>query len=80
MEGINYPSEKDYWKKIEKNDAITVINVLYVKKKEEKIYPAYISKHYSKCEKQVIYSRMHDKEKWHYLAITRLPALLRRIE
>ena len=36
MEGINYPSEKDYWKKIEKNDAITVINVLYVKKKKKK--------------------------------------------
>ena len=51
-EGINYPSEKGDWKKIEKNNVTIPFNVLYAKK--EKIYPAYVLKHNSYCEKQVI--------------------------
>ena len=43
LEGINFTSEKDDWKKIETNDLIIALNVLYAKK--EKIYSAYISKH-----------------------------------
>ena len=35
-EGINFPSEKDDWKKIEKNNVTVTLNVLYAKK--EKIY------------------------------------------
>ena len=37
-EGINFPSEIDDGKKIEKNNLIIAPNVLYTKK--EKIYPA----------------------------------------
>ena len=37
MEGINYLSEKDGWKKIEKNNAIIVPNVSYVKKEKKHI-------------------------------------------
>ena len=51
-EGINFPLEKDDSKKIEKNNLTVPLNVLYVKK--EKIYPAYVSKHNSNSEKQVI--------------------------
>ena len=51
-EGINYPSEKNDWKKFEKNVVKIALNVLCVKK--EKIYPSYVSKHNSNCEKQVI--------------------------
>ena len=36
----------------EKNNVKTALNVLYAKKK--KIYPAYVSKLYPNCEKQVI--------------------------
>ena len=36
----------------EKNNLIIALNVLYAKK--EKIYPAYVSKHNSNREKQVI--------------------------
>ena len=50
--GINFPSEKDNWKKIEKDNITIAINILYAKK--EKIYPAYDSKHNSNREKQVI--------------------------
>ena len=47
-EGINFPSEKDDWKKFEKNNLRIALNILYAKK--EKIYPAYISSR----EEQVI--------------------------
>ena len=30
---INFPSEKDNWKKLEKNDVLIALNVLYTKKK-----------------------------------------------
>ena len=46
---ITFPSEKDDWKKIEKNNVTIGLNVFYAKK--EKIYPAYVSKHNSNREK-----------------------------
>ena len=52
-EGINFPSEKDDWKKFEKNNVTIALNVLYAKK--EKIYPAYVSKHNANREKQVTF-------------------------
>ena len=33
-EGINFPSEKDDWKKFEKNNVTVAINVLYAKKRK----------------------------------------------
>ena len=78
LEGINFPSEKDDWKKIEKNNVTIALNVLYAKK--EKIYPTYISKHNSNREKQVILLMISNGEKlWHYLAVKNLSALLRGI-
>ena len=48
-EGINFLSEKDDWKKFEKNNLPIAFKVLYAKK--EKIYPVYVSKHVSNHEK-----------------------------
>ena len=31
-EGITFPSEKDYWKRLEKNNVATDLNILYAKK------------------------------------------------
>ena len=31
---INFPSEKDNWKKLEKNDVLIALNVLYTKKEK----------------------------------------------
>ena len=31
---INFPSEKDDWKKLEKNDVLIALNVLYTKKEK----------------------------------------------
>ena len=50
--GTNFSWEKDDWKKNEKYNVTIALNILYAKK--EKIYPAYVSKHNSNLEKQVI--------------------------
>ena len=51
-ENINFLSEKDDWKKIEKNNATIALNVLHTKK--EKIYLPYASKKNSNRQKHVI--------------------------
>ena len=43
-EGINFPSEKDDWKKIQKSNRTIVLNVFYPKKST---YATYVSKHNS---------------------------------
>ena len=60
-EGINFPSEKDDWKKFEKNNLTIALNVLYAKR--EKIYPAHVSKHNSNREKQVILLMIANRDK-----------------
>ena len=47
--------------------------------KREKIYSAFVSKHNSNREKQVIHLMISNGEKWHYLAVKKLSALLRGI-
>ena len=51
-EGINVPSEKDDWKKFEKNNLTIALNVLYAKK--GKNISCLCFKHNSNHEKQVI--------------------------
>ena len=78
QEGINFPSEKDDCKKLEKkNLTVALLYVLFAKK--EKIYPAYVSKHNSNRERQIILLMIPNGEGWHYLAVKRLSALLSRI-
>ena len=48
------------------------LNILYVPYNSEQIRPAYISKHNSTCENQVILLMITDNEKWHYLAVKKL--------
>ena len=43
-EGIHFPSEKDDWRKIEKN------LLMFCLQKKEKMYPGYFLKHNSNCE------------------------------
>ena len=59
-EGINHPSEKGDRKKCEKNNVKMAFHIFYAKK--EKIYPFYISKHHSNCEKQVILLIISNRE------------------
>ena len=75
--GINFPSEKNDWTNFEKNDWTIGLNVLYAKK--QNTYSAYVSKHISNCEKQVILLMILNGEGWHYLAVKKLLVLLRGI-
>ena len=52
-EGVNFPSQKVGWKKVEKNNITIALNLLYAK--TEKIYSAYVSKHNSNCKKLFLY-------------------------
>ena len=77
--GINYLSKIDDQETFEKNNPTSALNIFYVKEKE--IYPAYISKHNSTCEKQLILLMIPniEKEGWHYLAVKKLSPLLHRV-
>ena len=84
-EGVNFPSENDDWKKIEKINVTTALYVLYAKK-EKNIYPAYASKHSSHRGKQVILLMIPNGEKceaksegwWHYLAVKKTISIIKR--
>ena len=71
---MDFLSEKSDWKKFEKNNVAIALNVLYVKKEE--IYPDYVSKNDSDCEKQVIHLMIPNGEgrRWHYLAVKKISA------
>ena len=43
--------------------------------KKKKIYPTYVSKHNSNCEKEVILLMIPNGEEWHYLAVKKLLVL-----
>ena len=43
------------------------------------IYPAYISKHNSNHDKQIILLMIPNRRRWHYLAVKKLSTLLRGI-
>ena len=47
--------------------------------KRKKIYPAFVSRHKSNREKQVILLMIRNEQRWHYLAVKKVPALLRGI-
>ena len=59
-EGISYPSKIDDWKTFQKNNPRTALNILYIKEKE--IWPVYISKINSNCEKQIILLMIPNEE------------------
>ena len=76
-EEINFSSEKDDWKKFRKTNVTIALNVLCAK--NEKVHPAYVLKHYSNREKQVLLLTAANGEGWHYLAVKKLSALLKGI-
>ena len=61
------------------NNKSIELNVLYVPEGEKTIRHAYKSKHNLKRENQVILLMISDGEKWHYLTVRSLSALLKGI-
>ena len=66
---INFPSNKNDWKKFETNNKTTALNTLYAPHNIEEIRHAYISKHNSARKYHVILLMITDGEKWNYLAV-----------
>ena len=76
---INFPSHKEDWNNFEKDNKSIALNVLYVPYNTQQIANAYLSKHNSDRENQVILLMIRDGNKLHYLAGKNLSALLRGI-
>ena len=74
---MNSPSHVSDWKKFELNNKSIAFNVLYVPEGEKAIRHAYKSKYNLKRENQVILLMITNGEKWHYLTVRRLSALLK---
>ena len=79
MKEIDFPSQGKDWKKIDSNNKSIALNILYVPHNTEKIRHAYKSEYNLTRENQVIILIITDGEKWHYLAVKRLPALFRGV-
>ena len=77
--GIEFPSHSKDWKRFEQNNKTIVLNILFVPyNNEKKIRRTYKSKYNHKRGNQVILLMITtDCEKWHYLAVKKLSALLR---
>ena len=77
MKDIKFPPDKEDWKKFEQNNKEIALNILFVWHNKEKIGPPYISKYNHKRKNQVFLLMITDDgERWHYLAVRTLPALL----
>ena len=77
---IKFLSDKQDWKKFEQNNKEIALNILFVPHNKKEIRHAYISKYNHKRKNQVILLMITDDgERWHYLAVRSLSALLRRI-
>ena len=75
---IKFPSDKTHWKMFEQNNKEIALNILFVPHNKKEIEPAYTLKYNYKRKKQVIFLMItDDNNRWHYLAVKRLPALLR---
>ena len=75
---IDFPPTNKDWKKFELNNEVA-LNILYIPHNNRKIQVAYKSKNNLTCNKQVILLMITNGEKWHYLTVKNLPALLRGI-
>ena len=78
-EGINFPAGSKEWQKFEQNNDTIALNTLYVKHNTKNISVAYRSKHNNKRKKQVILFMINDAEKYHYITVTNLSALLKKV-
>ena len=76
---ISFPTSRNLWKKFASNNESIALIILYVPYSAKEIRHACKSKYNLKRENQVILLFITDGEKWHYLAVKSLSALLRGI-
>ena len=76
---IDFPTSFNLWKVLKSNNKSFAPNILFAPHNTKEIRHAYKSKYNLKRENQVILLMIADGEKWHYLAVKNLSALLRVI-
>ena len=76
---IDFLTSPSLWKKFESNNESVALNILYVPYNTKEVRHAYKSEYNLKRENQVILLMITDGEKWRYLAVKSLSALLRGI-
>ena len=64
---------------MKKNNKTIALNILYIPHNTKTISPAYRSEYNNKRKKQVVLLTINNSKKFHYLAVTNLSALLKRI-
>ena len=77
-EGIGFSAGPKDWGKFEKNNETIALNILYASPKTKEISVAYKSKYNPKRKNQENLLMITDGNKWHYLAVSNLSALLAR--
>ena len=75
-EGIGFPAGSKDWKKFEQNNKTIALNILFVPYNTKAIRFAYRSQYNHKHKNQVNLLMVCDGNKWHYVAISSLSALL----
>ena len=79
-EGIEFPAGPKDWKNFEQNNKEIALNILFASHNKKETRPAYISKYNYQCKIQVILLIITDDgERWHYLVVRGLSALLKGI-
>ena len=77
---INFPAGPKEYSDFEKNNDTIALNIFYVPHKEADIRPCYISKFNKTREHNANLLMIADgTDKWHYIAVKRIPALLRGV-
>ena len=77
---INFPAGFKEYSDFEKNNDTIALNIFYVPHKEADIRPCYISKFNKTREHNANLLMIADgTDKWHYIAVKRIPALLRGV-
>ena len=78
-EGIGFLAGTKELIKFEKNNKTIALNVLYIPHNTKTISVAYRSEYNNKRKKQVILLMIHNGKNFHYLVVTNLSALFKRI-
>ena len=60
------------------SNIMSLLLLMFCMLKNKKIYPAYVSKHNSNYEKQVVLLMIPNIQEWHYLTVKKLPALFKK--
>ena len=72
-ESIEFPAGIKDWKRFERNNKETALNILFAPHNKNTLNLAYKSKYYCKRKNQVVLLMINNGKKWHYIALKSEP-------